>query len=75
MKTNKWMFNAGLIIMATNSIAFSIAFVVAYFNGGTSCIIIDRYGEQHLEMIIVLVGFVCAPYTFYNIMKNKWREI
>ena len=62
-------------------ILFAYTFLKAYFNGGSTCIIINNYGEANIEMFLMLptlcisfVGLILCFLEYNKLLTEKVIE-
>jgi len=54
---------AGLFMFA---VIWTMTFLVAYFNGYQVLVIINDYGEAHIELVMILIIFPLSMYYLFN---------
>ena len=61
----------GIGLLIWNSICLYIIFLIAFFNNGTITIIVNRYGEEIPEFILLPITLILGGYSFIYLIKKK----
>jgi len=65
----------GVASLISHSIVLFITFLLAYFQGYKIIIDINRFGEAHLELIIIPVTIIIGIYSVYILFKSVLKKI
>ena len=65
----------GVASLISHSIVLFITFILAYFQGYKIIIDINKFGEAHLELIIIPISIALGIYSFYILFKSVPKKI
>ena len=66
-----WMDRIGLSVMIASFFMFILTFKEAYLSDGMRTVVnINQYGEAHLSLVVLIIGFICMPVTISKLEKN-----
>jgi len=65
----------GVASLISHSIVLFITFLLAYFQGYKIIIDINKYGEAHLELIVIPVTLAIGIYSVYILFKSVFKKI
>jgi len=65
----------GVASLISHSIVLFITFLLAYFQGYKIIIDINKFGEAHLELIIIPVTITLGIYSVYILFKSVSKKI
>jgi hypothetical protein len=64
----------GVASLISHSIVLFITFILAYFQGYKIIIDINKYGEAHLEIIIIPITIALGIYSVYFLFKSVSKK-
>ena len=64
----------GVASLISHSIVLFITFILAYFQGYKIIIDINKFGEAHLEIIIIPITIALGIYSVYILFKSVSKK-